>query len=460
MSVRIVQFGEGVFLRGFFDWMVERLQREAGTDIKVTLVQPRNSQGVTKLMEQGGQFTVVQSGLEAGVARSEQLLVQCIDQGINTHSDPEAFERLAADPDVRVVVSNTTEAGIAWSESDAELHVDRSLVRSFPGKLTWFLAERFERLPESDSIYILPCELIAENGRLLNSFVRRMAQAWGLGDDFQNWLDTHVVFFDTLVDRIVPGRPSEQIEFPQGGLDQFAVQVEWFHSWYLQGPRDLLDVLPLNSIALNVHFVDDLEPYRDLKVRVLNGTHSTMASIGVALGLESVAEAMGHTQFGPWLEKLVEDEVLPTLEVPAEEASNFVAATWDRFRNPYIEHRLRSILLNASAKIPSRLGDTVQERAEQGSSCPRIAAGVAAWLWLTRDQDLDDDREVLKRLKTLWASGDPAVVAKHALQDAGILGAVEWPDAFVAEVLVCLEKIDACGPEALLCEHVSSTRNA
>lgn len=450
MTVRIVQFGEGVFLRGFCDWMVERLRREAGADLRISLVQPRNSDGVARLMEQGGRFTVVQSGLDGGRSRSEHLVVEAIDQGLNTHQDPGAYAALAVDPSVRVVLSNTTEAGIVWSEDDAALGAERHLVRSFPGKLAWFLTERFERLPESEILFILPCELIAENGRTLEELVRRMARAWGLGDDFSHWLDERVVFFDTLVDRIVPGAPAEGVELSPGVQDQFSVQVEWFHSWYLQGPRSLLEVLPLDALDLQVHFVEDLRPYRELKVRVLNGTHSTMAPVAVALGIDTVSEAMDHHSLAPWLQELVREEISPTLEVPTSEAEAFIDATWERFRNPYIKHQVRSILLNASAKVPSRLGDIVRERDAVGHGCPHIAAGVAAWLWLARTEKLDDDPAALELLAGWWDREEPAGVARLALHDSSVLGNGDWPESFVAEVAARLERIVSEGPGVLL----------
>lgn len=446
--MRVVQFGEGVFLRGFADWMFQRLNDEAGADIRVTLVQPRNSDGVRRLMAQGGRWTVVQQGLRDGVEQSVRTVVNCVDAGLNTHDDPQGFAALARDPEVRVVVSNTTEAGIAWSEDDAALGDRREQVRSFPGKLTWFLAERFAALPTAQKLFVLPVELIADNGGQLSELVRRMATAWGLGEDFQDWLDERVVFFDTLVDRIVPGRPADAVELAPGVPDEFPVQAEWFHSWYLRGPRELLEVLPLDALDLNVRFVDDLRPYRDLKVRVLNALHSSMAPAGLAIGVESVAQAVDHDALGPWLRRLLSEEITPTLDLPADEVAEFTAATWDRYRNPFIHHRLESILLNSSAKIPARLGDIARERSEDGS--PLLALGVAAWLHLTRDGDLSDSPEALGAVATLWAEvgdGDLDVgeLARRALADEVVLGTVAWPTSFTDQVASRLTSITEDG---------------
>lgn len=446
--MRVVQFGEGVFLRGFADWMFQRLNDEAGADIRVTLVQPRNSDGVARLMAQGGRWTVLQQGLRDGVEQSVRTVVDCVDAGLNTHVDPQGFAALAGDPEVRVVVSNTTEAGITWSDGDAALGANRQQVRSFPGKLTWFLTERFAALPTAETLFVLPVELIADNGIRLAELVRRMAEAWGLGEDFLTWLDERVVFFDTLVDRIVPGRPADAVELAPGVPDDFPVQVEWFHSWYLRGPRELLEVLPLDALDLNVSFVDDLRPYRDLKVRVLNALHSTMAPAGIAVGVEAVAQAVDHEALGPWLRRLLDEEITPTLDLPADEVAQFAAATWDRYRNPFIHHRLESILLNSSAKIPARLGDVAIERGAAGS--PLLAIGVAAWLHLTRHTELSDSPEALAALAVLWGgvtegSLTVADVAHRAMADKEILGSIAWPPAFTAQVASHLAAIDADG---------------
>ncbi|GAB3818691.1 tagaturonate reductase [Tessaracoccus terricola] len=450
--MRVVQFGEGVFLRGFVDWMFQRLNTEAGTDIKVTLVQPRASDGVARLMAQGGRWTVVQQGLHDGAEQSVTTVVDCVDSGINTHEDPDGFVATAQDPEVRVVVSNTTEAGIVWSDDDAALGADPG-VRSFPGKLTWFLAERFWALPEPETLYVLPVELIADNGSALATLVRRMADAWELGAEFGRWLDERVVFFDTLVDRIVPGRPTEAVELAPGVRDEFPVQVEWFHSWYLHGPRELLDVLPLDALDLNVRFVEDLRPYRDLKVRVLNALHSSMAPTGLAIGVESVAQAVDHEDLGLWLRALLQEEIVPTLDLPADEVAEFAAATWDRYRNPFIHHRLESILLNSSAKLPARLGDIAVERGTSGS--PLLAFGVAAWLHLTRAGGLSDSAEALGALGELWRAVEAgslaaAEVARSALADRAVLGTVDWPREFIDEVASHLARIEADGPAAAL----------
>lgn len=442
--------------------MFQRLNDEVGAGIRVTLVQPRNSDGVARIMAQGGRWHVVQQGLLDGVEKSATTVVNCVDSGLNTHSDPEAYAALARDPEVRVVVSNTTEAGIAWSADDAALGRGGDDVRSFPGKLTWFLAERFAALPEAETLYVLPCELIADNGSRLAELVVRMAHAWNLGSDFLAWLDERVVFMDTLVDRIVPGRPTGDVpELAPGTPDEFPVQVEWFSSWYLRGPRELLDVLPLQALDLGVTFVDDLRPYRDLKVRVLNGLHSSMAPVGVAVGVEAVSEAVDHELMGPWLRKLLETEVIPTLDLPADEVTAFIAATWDRYRNPFIHHRLANILLNSSAKIPARIGDVVAERAAAGNRSPMLALGVAAWLHLAREGGLRDSTAALEHLAVLHeacANGDIPVadLVSRALSHPEGLGAITWPASFVDDVAHHLERILTDGPARALQDVASA----
>lgn len=450
--MRVVQFGEGVFLRAFADWFFQRLNDERGTDIRVTLVQPRNSDGVARLMAQDGCYRIIEQGVVEGDRFSRTTIVDCIDEGINTHVDPDGFAARGRDPEVRVVVSNTTEAGISWNEDDAALGRASEAVRSFPGKLTWFLAERFRAVPEAERLFVLPCELIADNGQELQRLVVRMADAWGLGEEFERWLEDRVVFYDTLVDRIVPGRPTGTFALPSGEEDAFPVQAEWFHSWYLRGPSELFDVLPLDQDDFNVRLVDDLRPYRDLKVRVLNGLHTAMASVGTALGIELVREAVEDALLGGWLDALLEQEILPTLDAPADEVGEFARATKDRFLNPFVRHKLESILLNSSAKIPSRLGAVVLEREAKGLASPRIAFAVACWLHLVKERDLADDASVLERVNALWSeAGSPADVARRGLEVMDFA----WPESFVEEVAGALERIVKVGPAAALREGAS-----
>lgn len=435
---RIVQFGEGAFLRGFADWMIERLRRERSLELKVTLVQPRDSDGVAHLMAAGGRYQVLQQGIVDGQPRSSFLEITCIDAGLNSHRDPQAFAALGRDADVRVVISNTTEAGITWSDADAALN-EPGEARSFPGKLTWLLSERQASSAGAKTLYVLPCELVADNGQRLKELVARMASAWGLGDEFHEWLESSVIFYDTLVDRIVSGRPADTPRLPSGAKDRFAVQTEWFHSWFLRGPDSLFDVLPFPSIGLNVHLVPDLAPYRALKVRLLNAVHTAMAVIGLRRGLQTVAEAVRDPTLGRWLRDMVTSELAPTIELAPDEVASFSDQVWQRFRNPFIEHRLESILLNTSAKLPARFAGAVAHRARCGQSSPLVGDVVANWLMLGRQRCLPEAQPTVEALDAAWAECDANRLglnefARRCLCAPELLGSEPWPVDFAGEV--------------------------
>ena len=399
--MRVVQFGEGVFLRGMVDLFFQELNEQAGTELRVTLVQPRDADTVARLMSHGGTFPVLRRGLVSGRPRQARKVVECIDAGLNTHTDPRGFELLAKDPQVGVIVSNTTEAGLSWSVDD--VLVERHQVRSFPGKLTWFLEERF-MAGRDEELHVLPCELVADNGAVLSSLVKAMASAWHLSEEFFRWLEDRVVFHDTLVDCIVTGHPDVGEE-----AHPFAVAREWFQSWRIAAASWVPSLFPEVARKLGVEFVPDLGGHRELKVRVLNGAHTAMACLGVLSGLGTVAEAVSDPRLGPWLHQLMVQEIEPTLTMEGTDA--FVSAVWDRFSNPFVDHRLEAILLNSSAKIPARFQAMVSEQAGQGRSCPGLARAVAAWLELvTSGIAVRDHPEVLRAVRAADLGSAPGVM--------------------------------------------------
>lgn len=426
---RVVQFGQGVFLRGFVEWMIHRLNHEAGQDIGVALVQPRAGDEVARLVARGGRYPLLLRGVEAGGVRTEDLVIDCITGGVNTHDDPDGFVALARDPNVAVVVSNTTEAGIVYLAADGALGRDgRSRARSFPGKLTWFLLERYEALGERGRLFVLPCELIPDNGAVLHDLIRRLAADWRLGEGFDTWLAECVTFCDTLVDRIVPGRPADQD-------DPFAVMAEWYHALVIRGPLELFDVLPLDRLDFNVALTDDLAPHRELKVRTLNGTHTALTPVAYLSGCETVGEAVADPAIRAWITGVMSEEIVPTVDLPAPVREAFADAVLDRFANPFVEHRLLSISLNGTSKVRSRLLPVLRDLWSAGAVGERLADAMAAFLVFNRSRragspiPVRDDAAALRAYSELWAEHEAA-----RLDDAGLVRAVaRHPDLFGAE---------------------------
>ena len=359
----ILQFGEGRFLRGFVDWMVHRLNLGGLYDGSVVVVQPIPEGMASVLSEQDGLYTVILRGLQGGALSDERTLVSSISRAIDPHVDFESWISCAANPDLRFVISNTTESGIVCDSEDV---FDARPPRSFPAKLTRFLYERFKFFGSASGkgLVMLPCELIEANAVQLKKCVLETVTKWELGRDFENWLHEENLFCNTLVDRIVTGYPTGEAEEMCSALgyeDRLLDTAECFHSWIIEGPEALASELPFTAAGLNVILTDDYTPYRNRKVRILNGAHSALVCYAMPMWLETVRECMEHPEVGPWLERLLFDEIVPAIEDQVDDAAGFARDVLERFRNPFINHKLTSIALNHADKVQVRLAPTAKD---------------------------------------------------------------------------------------------------
>jgi len=412
---KILQFGAGNFLRAFVDWMIDILNDQTDFGGGVAVVKPTNRGNYQDLQDQQGLFHVDLNGTEAGILVSEQKLVSCINRVINPYQDWEQYLQLAEDPSVRFIISNTTEAGINFSEIDGKTDKPPN---EFPAKLALWLFRRFtffEGDPNRGCI-VLPCELIPENGKALRLCILQYAKLWDLGDRFADWISNHNYFCDTLVDRIVSGYPSDRVDGIKKSLgfdDKMIVSGEKYHSWIIQGPDFLNDELPFGQTNLMVKFVNDLNPYREMKVRILNGAHTAMVPVGVLVGLETVGQVMEQSMTASFVDDLLADEIGPTLEAPQAEVGLFVNNTLDRFRNPYMQHKLMSIALNSVSKFRVRLLPTLENYHKVHRKLPRrIVFSLAALICMYRGHcgdlkiKLNDDPEVLSIFRRHWQDAD------------------------------------------------------
>ena len=393
--VKVLQFGEGNFLRAFVDWMLHRMNRQGLFQGRALVVQPLPHGMVDELNAQEGLYTVLLRGVQGGQVKEEHCLVQSVAGGLNPYSDWKAFLDAAESPDLQVIVSNTTEAGITYTQ---EPRPTDQCPNSFPAKLLAFLLRRFEAfkgLPVA-GLMILPCELIDQNGTKLKEVLLRLADDWGLSPEFVAWLKRDNVFFNTLVDRIVPGYPKEEAEAIQAQLgyeDRLLVAGEIFHLWVIAGPDGYQDILPLNKAGLNVVWTDDLSSYRERKVRVLNGLHTSMVSLGLPLGLETVRQAVEHPLLGAYLKDLCQSEILPHVDQPPDERQAFAAEVMERFANPHIRHLLADIALNTVAKFKTRCLPSLLDHYKTEGPAPRhLALALAGVLRMYRPERIEDGR--------------------------------------------------------------------
>lgn len=441
--VNVIQFGEGNFLRAFVDWMFERINCDTAFSGRVQIVQPLPEGRVDVLNEQGGRYTVVLRGLRQGTPVVETLPVTCVAGGIDPYRDWQGFLTTAENPDLRFVVSNTTEAGIAYM---AQPQPGESCPDSFPAKLTALVYRRWTHFggAPGKGLIFLPCELIDRNGDKLKECMVRHARDWALPSAFTDWLAAHCIFANTLVDRIVTGFPEAEAAalFEELGYeDRLLVTGELFHLWVIEAPRAIERELPFREAGLNVVWTGDLTPYRNRKVRVLNGAHTASVLAAWLAGCDTVGDMMQDAQLGAFVRGAVFDEVVPGVALPDAERLAFAEAVLERFANPFIQHRLLDISLNSVAKWPVRVWPSVVSYWEARHCLPpRLTFSLAALLrfyqcqpgddgryWAVRDGDayeVRDDPAVLKAFSEAWgrygSHHDPVALARELVCDRAL----------------------------------------
>ncbi|MFK5972389.1 MAG: tagaturonate reductase [Flavobacteriaceae bacterium] len=404
LPIKVMQFGGGNFLRAFVDWMIDILNEEANFNGGIAIIKPTERGDYAQLKSQDGLFTVVLDGIKNGALISEKRLVTAVQKVINPNIEWSAYLALAKNKELRFIVSNTTEAGIKFNAEDT---FDDSPPKEFPAKLTVWLHHRFQHFgndPTKGCIF-LPCELIEDNGATLKDCILRYAAHWNLPSDFTNWINTSNFFCNTLVDRIVSGYPDDraaEIEAELDYKDELLVAGEQYHSWIIQGPEIVQKELPFAKTALNVQFVQNLIPHREMKVRILNGAHTAMVPVAYLAGIRLVGEAMKNTELSHFVASLLSEEASKTLDFSDAIKKTYVADVLDRFRNPLIKHQLISISLNSTSKFVTRLLPTLKDFYSRYQKLPQhIVFSLAALILFYKGEsdgtpiDLKDDQTVL-----------------------------------------------------------------
>lgn len=386
---RVLQFGEGNFLRSFVDWMIDGMNAAGNFEGSIVIVQPIASGMADKLNEQDCCYTVLSRGMADGKPVTDRHLVTSVSRAINPYSDFNTYRKLASQPELRFIVSNTTEAGIAYNP---EPWTSDRAQNSFPAKVCALLFDRFQTFKgaHDKGVVFLPCELINHNGSMLKEYVTRCAQDWNLGDKFRNWLNNDNTFCNTLVDRIVPGYPSSETSQICAELsydDRLITVGEHFHLWVIEGPDWLADELPLTKSGFNVLVTADMQPYRNRKVMVLNGAHTASVLAAFLAGLDTVEQMMSDPQTGEFVRRTVQDEILPTLDMGKEEKESYAVAVLERFCNPFIRHELLSISLNSVSKWQVRVLPSLKAyQALFGRLPDRLSFSLAALLHFYRGE--------------------------------------------------------------------------
>lgn len=412
---RILQFGEGNFLRAFVDWKIDRMNKEADFNSGVVVIQPIDKGLVDVLNQQDGLYTLYLNGIKNGEVVSEHSVINCITRGINTYTHYDEYIALAKNPELRFIISNTTEAGIAFDEKD---RLEDRPQNSFPGKLTALLYHRYKAFngDQSKGFIIIPCELIDKNGIKLKEIILKYIELWNLEEGFKNWVLEANTFCNSLVDRIVPGYPRERIQEIQEELgyeDNLVVEAEPFHLWVIEGPAWIKEEFPADKIGLNVLFVEDMTPYRTRKVRILNGAHTSMVPVAYLYGIDTVREAVEDGIIGKFVKETIFNEIIPTLDLPQEELEKFANDVLDRFRNPFIKHALMSISLNSMSKFETRVLPSILEFKNRKQVLPqKLTFSLAALIAFYKGERngekiaLADDAAILEEYNKLWSGFD------------------------------------------------------
>ena len=438
--IRIMQFGEGNFLRAFVDWMFKRLNDSGLWSGTVRVVQPIPQGLVENLKKQDYVYSLLLRGMEKGKVMDEPSYIDIIRDGLNPYAEWKRFLDCSCEAELKYVVSNTTEAGIVYIKTDRPTD---ACPASFPAKVAAMLAARFEAFKGAADagLAFLPCELIEKNGPKLREAVMAHLKDWGLAD-VSAWVESSCRFYNTLVDRIVTGYPRDEaaaIWEKNDCRDELLDVGEYFHLWVIEGDLRLKDEIPFEKSGLNVVVTDNLKPYRDRKVRVLNGAHTGNVLAAFLAGVDTVGEMMDDAELGAFLRDMVNEEILPGVKLPDADKRAYAEAVFERFQNPFVRHELLSISLNSVSKWKVRVLPSLKDYvAEKGTLPLKLAFSLAGLIAFYKGEwkgeayegkrakgdayPIRDDKPVMDALFGAWSGhgGDYVSLAREVLSNASL----------------------------------------
>ena len=454
---RVLQFGEGNFLRAFVDYFIDCMNEKAGFNTKAVLVQPIPTPAGAAvdmkeiLNEQEGLYTLYLRGFEDGKKVNAKRVISSVSRCLNVYTDYDAVMEYADHPELRFIACNTTEAGIVYDES---CNFEDAPPKAYPAKLTQFLYRRFQKFggEKGKGFIILSCELIDDNGKELERCVLKYAEQWNLGAAFTEWLKAENTFCSTLVDRIVTGYPraeADAINAENGYVDRALDTGEVFGFWVIEGPQSLLEELPFEKAGLPVIVTDNHKPYKQRKVRILNGAHTSMVLGAYLAGQDIVRDCMNDEVICGFMNKAIYDEIIPTLTLPKEELLGFAHSVTERFKNPFIDHALLSIALNSTSKWKARVMPSLLAYVEQFHELPKcLAASLAFYAAFYKGVRLEEAGLIGVRGENEYTiQDDRAVLEFHAAHkddgSAAYAHAVLANEAFWGQDLTAVSGLEA-----------------
>jgi tagaturonate reductase len=426
LPIKIIQFGEGNFLRAFIDYAFQQLNKEANFNGGIAVVQPIDKGLINVLNSQDGLYTLFMKGVKKGKVIENIELISNIVRGVDPYQNFNEYISLAKEETLEFIISNTTESGIAYESTDT---LTMQPPTSFPAKLTVLLYERFKHFngAADKGVTIIPCELINYNSDTLKDIILKYIDDWSLGAFFKTWILRYCSFHNTLVDRIVPGYPKDEIEMYNSQLqyqDNLIVTAETFFLWVIEGGNELKEKLPFHTTDLDVKIVSDMQPYRTRKVRILNGAHTAMVPMSLLYGNTTVKESVDNSFTGSFINTLVFNEINETLKMEKEELNSFAEEVFDRFRNPFIKHQLADIALNSISKFKVRVLPSLIEYITIFDKIPTNLTFAFACLirfykgeWQNNTLPINDSDAVIKNFKEIWSLNDYQKIVSEVLSN-------------------------------------------
>jgi tagaturonate reductase len=412
---KVLQFGTGVLLRGLPDYYIDKANKAGIFNGRVVVVKSTDKGGTDAFAAQDHLYTQCVQGILHGQKVEEYIVNAAVSRVLSAAKEWSAILACAENPDMEIVISNTTEVGITLTDDD----VHAAPPKSFPGKLLAFLLRRYET--KGKGMVIIPTELITDNGQQLKAIVLELAARNNLDQAFISWLDKENHFCSSLVDRIVPGAVSIDL----GYQDELMIMSEVYGLWAIEADDpSVKEVLSFAKADSGVVIAPDINVFRELKLRLLNGTHTLSCGLAVLAGFDTVKNAMNDPEIHAYISALMKSEIVPAITdiyIREDAALRFSESVLDRFRNPYIDHRWISITMQYTSKMKMRIVPVLQKHYQRSHEVPAlIAVGFAAYLLFMRSEDVKDDHAAFFREK--WERLEPAVLVRNVLSDVSLWG--------------------------------------
>ncbi len=459
--IKVLQFGEGNFLRAFVDYMFDICNEKGLFDGSIVLAKPIEFGSLEQFKKQDNIYTVSLRGRVDGEPKVINRIVTSVADTVGVYEEYDRFMEYARLDTLKYIVSNTTEAGIVYDETDS---LDARPPKTYPGKLTKFLYERFNAFKGAadKGLVILPVELIDDNGIELERCVNEFITLWKLPEDFRTWVKDACNFCSTLVDRIVTGYPrghEEEIWQELGYEDRLVVTAEPFALWVIESKKDLSEELPFVKAGLPVIYTDNQKPYKQRKVRILNGAHTSFVLASYLCGNNIVRESMEDKLIRDFMNATIFDEVIPTLTLPKQDLLDFADAVIGRFNNPYVDHALLSIALNSVSKWKARCMPSFTEYIRlKGENPKHLTFSLAALMAFYSSEKLEGNALIGNRNGEEYKIMDDLAVLEF-FRDYSGKSTEEFAKAFLAKESFWGQDLSALGDTyKLVCGYLDDIR--